>query len=139
MNEQAPGNHAKSSVLHTLASSGNQFVQLGTLALVAISGLTSFFQTSQVGEEGKRDRDKAIEEIHHLYARVDDFERRQKQNLEIQHQIMDSNSRQMQNQTQMLQNQNGMLNNQENVLKIMRENQQRALQNFLKQGQQPGP
>lgn len=133
MNEPAPtSNNTRSAVLSTLASSGNQLVQLGTLVLVGISGLTSFFQTKEVSHEGRVDRDRAIKEIHQLYDKVDDFERRQRQSLEIQQQVMDSNNRQLQNQTTMLQNQNGMLSNQENVLKIMRETQQRYIrQNFL--------
>jgi hypothetical protein len=104
-------------VLSTLAGSGNQLVQLGTLVLVGLSGITSFFQTKEVGHEGRVDRDRAIKEIHQLYDRVDDFEQRQKQTL--------------QNQTQMLQNQ-------ESVLRIMRDNQQRSLRSLIPP-QGPGP
>jgi hypothetical protein len=103
-------NNTRHTVLSTLAGSGNQLVQLGTLGLVAISGLTSFFQTQEVGHEGRVDRDRAIKEIHQLYDRVDGFEQRQKQIL--------------QNQTQMLQNQ-------ENVLRIMSDNQKNYLRNLI--------
>jgi hypothetical protein len=118
-------------VLSTLAGSGNQLVQLGTLVLVGISGLTSFFQTSQVGEQGRREQERAIHEIHQLYEKVDEFERRQRQSLEIQQQIMDSNNRQLQNQT-------AMLSNQESVLRVLRDNQQRYLRSLIPP-QGPGP
>jgi hypothetical protein len=102
------------SVLNVLAGSGNQLVQLGTLGLVAVSGLTSFFQTNQVGEQGRADRDKAIREIHQLYDKVDDFENRQKKVLE---------------------NQAQMLSNQDAVLRVLRDNQQRYLHDIIpKQG-----
>jgi hypothetical protein len=114
-----------------LAGSGNQLVQLGTLVLVGISGLTSFFQTSQVGEQATREQSRAIHEIHQLYDKVDDFEKRQRQSLEIQQQIMDSNNRQLQNQTSMLQNQ-------ESLLHALRDNQQRYLRSLIPP-QGPGP
>jgi hypothetical protein len=127
MNAPAPtnSNGGRSALLNTLASSGNQVVQLGTLALVGVSGLTSFFQTNQVGEQGRVDRDKAIHEIHQLYDKVDDFEARQKKVLE--------------NQTRMLENQNGMLNNQDAVLRVLRENQQRSLRNIIPPQNPGGP
>jgi hypothetical protein len=112
MNAPAPSNNnSRSVLLNTLASSGNQVVQLGTLGLVAISGLTSFFQTQQVGEQGSKDRDRAIHEIHQLYEKVDEFEARQ---------------------TTILKTQNSMLANQESVLKIMKDNQQRELENLMR-------
>jgi hypothetical protein len=118
VNEPAPSsNNTRQAVLSTLAGSGNQLVQLGTLVLVGISGLTSFFQTSQVGEQGKREQDRAIHEIHQLYDKVDDFEKRQRQGLE--------------NQTQMLENQ-------ESMLRVLRDNQQRYLRSLIPP-QGPGP
>jgi hypothetical protein len=108
---QTPNNHNRNSVLGTLAASGNQLVQLGTLGLVAISGLTSFFQTAQVGEQSHKDRDRAVREIHQLYDKVDEFEARQ---------------------LTILKTQGTMLGNQESVLKIMKDNQQRELENLMK-------
>lgn len=106
-----PNNHARNSVLGTLATSSNQLVQLGTLGLVAISGLTSFFQTLQVGEQSHQDRDRAVREIHQLYDKVDEFEARQ---------------------MTILKTQNTMLSNQENVLKIMKDSQQRELEKIMR-------
>jgi TolA-binding protein len=115
------GNGGKAKLLQTLASSSDRVVQLGTLGLVAVSGVTSLFQGEKISAEGHRDRDRAVAEIHALYDRVDEFERRQKQAIENQNLLLQSNIEQVRNQTEMLENQQAML-------KLVRQNQQRFLQ-----------
>lgn len=73
-----------------LAGSGSQLVQLGTLFLVGISGLGNFLQGENLSRQSIVDRERAIQEIHHLYDRIDDFERRQKQSLDNQRQIIET-------------------------------------------------
>jgi hypothetical protein len=98
-------NGGKGQLLQTLATSGNQWVQLGTLGLVAISGLTSVFQGNHIEATANANRDKALSEIHSLYNRVNEFEER---NLKI-----------LANQKLQLDNQNEMLRSQQTILRTL--------------------
>lgn len=77
-------------VLGALAGSGNQLVQLGTLLLVGISGLGNFIQGENLSRQSLEDRDRAVRQIHQLYDRIDEFERRQKISLDNQRQIIET-------------------------------------------------
>jgi hypothetical protein len=87
--EKIGNGDGKAKLLQTLASSPDRMVQLGTLGMVAVSGIASLFQGEKISTEGHRDRDKAIQEIHSLYDRIDEFERRQKQQLENTNQLLE--------------------------------------------------
>lgn len=100
------GTNSKQSVLLTLASSSDRMVQLGTLAAVLVGGMGSFFQNEKLSEQSIRNRDVAVNEIHHLYARVDDFEERQMKSLK---------------------NQSEILKNQQDFLEVLREGQRQYM------------
>jgi ABC-type phosphate transport system auxiliary subunit len=98
-------------------------VQLGTLGAVALSGITTFFQGVHIEDAGRKDRDKALSEIHQLYNQINDFEERQIKSLKNQESMMASNAE--------------LLRNQENVLRIMQGNQDRYLEGLLMKSQGP--
>lgn len=76
MNE-GPKN-GKDAVLQTLASSGDNWVKLGTLALVAISGGGNFFATTKTGGLNAEEIHRTTQEIHELYDAINTSLERQK-------------------------------------------------------------
>lgn len=64
----ANGNNKAVNVLTALATSGDTWVKLGTLLLVAISGLGNFVATEQSGSSTRGQLEK---EIHEIYAALD--------------------------------------------------------------------
>jgi hypothetical protein len=118
------GDGSKAKLLQTLAGSSDRVVQLGTLSMVALSGIASLFQGEKISQEGTRERNQAVQEIHQLYDRVDEFERRQKKSIENQNLLLESNIEQVRNQTEILENQQA-------TLRLMRQNQQHVLNELL--------
>lgn len=89
-------------VLLSLANSPDKLVQLGTLGLVAISGVTNTVQNHQLSDLQIEAREKAVRQINLLYNHIDEFEQRQMKMLQNQNEIMNSNTQQIKNQTEML-------------------------------------
>lgn len=81
-------NNGKLSVLTALASSGDTWVKLGTLILVAITGLGNFVATKEDGRLTREEAVLAAKEIHELHAQLDDSAQRQKATLEKLDQLL---------------------------------------------------
>lgn len=76
MNTQEQKPNGLTSVLSTLASSGDNWVKLGTLALVAVSGIGNFVQTQRTGAENRHQIDRDVREIWQALDRnKDEFHR----------------------------------------------------------------
>jgi hypothetical protein len=101
---QSPKGRTRAEILQTLASSSSQMVQLCTLVVVAVGSVASLFQGAHISESGERERAKAAREIHDLYLRVDDFERRQQTSIQNQNELIESNIKQVKNQGELLRN-----------------------------------
>lgn len=116
-----PDENGKTAILQSLAKSPDRWVQFGTLLLVGISGLGTFFQTDHLGRQAQEDRDRAVRQINQMYQRIDEFEHRQMQMLKNQTDILESNNQQ-------LKNQNELLENQRDLLRLLKEGQIQFLQ-----------
>ena len=115
------GKTARFEALMQMASSGDTWVKLGTLLLVVFSGIGNFVTTERVGELGHRERDRAIREIHNIYDRIDEFEKRWEQSLANQRAIIHSNAEE-------LDSINKLLGNDREILRSIREAQIQFLQ-----------
>src|SRR5258708_31063644 len=89
-------NGGKSEILKTLASSGDNWVKIGTLVLVALSGGGNFFATKQAESTNEREMqrllhrieefqssredaiDRTFREVHELHSILNDSYERQK-------------------------------------------------------------
>jgi hypothetical protein len=74
------------SLLSTLASSGDKAIQFGILIMVGLSGLGNFLATRNNGDETRTQvnvaREQAFRDLRDLHNALDDFEKRQKAMLE---------------------------------------------------------
>lgn len=96
-----PKNGSPMAALFELAKGGNQYVQLGTVLVVLLSGAGNFLTTYQSGRETQRmsreDREdvlKAISEIHDVHKVLDATIERQKDIQRTTNTILDKVSQQ---------------------------------------------
>lgn len=123
MSETSPTNGNGKAVLHTLASSGNQWVQLGTLALVGLTGIGNFIQGERLNSAQIEDRERAVRQISQMYAKIEDFETRDIESARTH--------------TEQLKNQAELLENQHTLLKYVREGQIQFMQRQQRQMSNP--
>ena len=69
---------AKANILETLASSGDNWVKLGTLLLVAITGGGNFLATTKTGEFNAEEIRRGLQEIHDLHDQLSTMVDRQR-------------------------------------------------------------
>ena len=91
-----------SALLTTLAS-GDNFSKLIMMGLILISGGGNFWETRSGNQFNSQEIERATREIHQLYDKLMDYERRQTEMLENQRKLLESYSRQLNNQTEILQ------------------------------------
>jgi hypothetical protein len=99
----APPNNGKMALLTTLASSGDNWVKLGIMFMVGISGLGNWVATQRTSEDQKNltkteanEVRAEIRDIYHkvsdLHGALDDFESRQNKLLKNQAQLAEIDS-----------------------------------------------
>ena len=93
-----------SALLNTLAS-GDNFSKLIMMGLIVLSGGANWLETQSGNQSNMQEIKRAITEVHELYYKLMDYERRQTVMMDNLRQILDGNSRQLSNQTDMLENQ----------------------------------
>jgi hypothetical protein len=123
-NKKVPTEHSANGMqklLHTLAQSGDKYVQFGILVLVTLSGIGNWFATQSTGNQNLQGQDRIrdemrqkLDEIHRwvksdLHEEVSGFESRQRSALDKLRLGLDQQSVMLANQQQMLQNQQQML------------------------------
>jgi hypothetical protein len=64
-------------------------LNLPTLGMIMLMGGGNFFATKTTSDEQRGDILRAIREVHELHEALDDFEKRQKQALDNQNQILE--------------------------------------------------
>jgi hypothetical protein len=108
--------HNVTTLLTTLASSGDNWVKLGTLALVAFSGFGNWIATQHNGGEInangallREQRAQLVKEVGQMHDQVNDIYRQFDDVVERQKQDMTMIKESLANQTQMLKNQQQML------------------------------
>jgi hypothetical protein len=80
MTEQAPDpKNGMVSLLSTLAASGDNWVKLGIMAMIAISGGGNFLTTKQAARSTDHEVNQAIREIHDLHDQLNGMVQRQKE------------------------------------------------------------
>ena len=67
------------SLLSTLAASGDNWVKLGIMAMIAISGGGNFIQTKESAKSTDREIGQAIREVHELHDHIKESIQRQKE------------------------------------------------------------
>jgi hypothetical protein len=110
MTQPAPGDSAPKNglvtLLSSLATSGDKWIQFGILVLVGLSGLGNWVATNNNGGETRTQvnvaRQQAFRDLHELRDALDDFEKRQKA-------VLESLQVSARNQQQMLDNQGRIL------------------------------
>jgi phage-related tail protein len=106
MEPQASKENGKMALLTTLASSGDNWVKLGIMVMVSISGLGNWVATTRTSDDQrnltKQEANEVKSEIHDIYRKVDDlhgalddFENRQQKMLKNQGQMIESDSQLM--------------------------------------------
>jgi phage-related tail protein len=100
--EKEPSNaNGKMALLTTLASSGDNWVKLGIMVMVGISGLGNFVATTRTSDDQrnltKQEANEVRTEIRDIYRKVDDlhgaldgFEGRQNKMLSNQQQLIEA-------------------------------------------------
>lgn len=88
--EPPSGANGKLALLQTLAQSGDNWVKLGTLVLITLSGLGNFFTTKQNGHATRHEVQTVIRQVGEIHAtqgqysqelqKIDDLERLAHQN-----------------------------------------------------------
>lgn len=76
--EKPKNGNGKMAVLQTLASSGDNWIKFGTLALIALSGGGNWFATTKSSDYNHDEIRRATQEIHALYHAIDTSLDRQK-------------------------------------------------------------
>jgi ABC-type phosphate transport system auxiliary subunit len=79
-------NNNGSTVLAKLLNQLN----LPTLAMILLMGGGNLFQGAQSSQENHREIDRAIQEVHQLYEKLDETERRQLKALANQQEILEA-------------------------------------------------
>jgi hypothetical protein len=80
MTEQPPDpKNGMVSLLSTLAASGDNWVKLGIMAMIAISGGGNFLTTKQAARSTDHEVNQAIREIHDLHDQLNGMVQRQKE------------------------------------------------------------
>jgi hypothetical protein len=72
-----------STLLSSIASSGSDWVKIATLVLVGISGTGNFWRTGEAERVSKGEAEAAVREIHDLHNELGNFERRQREILDV--------------------------------------------------------
>lgn len=109
------------TALLQMASSGDNWVKLATLGLVALSGGVNFITTNTNADAT---RANAVHQVQVVYDKVNEAEARQLQYMRSLAEIADSNAKQLENQTKMLENQQA-------FLKILREEREIDINRIL--------
>jgi hypothetical protein len=78
-----PKTNGKLALLNTLASSGDNWVKIGTLVLVAISGGGNFLATTKTSEYNAEEIRRGLAEIHDLHDALQSTLDRQKDMYDI--------------------------------------------------------
>jgi len=76
--EQPQKEDEKTSILSILASSGDNWIKLGTLLLVAITGGGNFLATTKTGEFNAEEIRRGLIEIHDLHDQLSTMVDRQR-------------------------------------------------------------
>src|ERR1700746_1867710 len=109
----SPPQNGKLALLQTLASSGDNWVKLGTLALVALSGIGNFLTTK---DQGHRNRHEVEAQTHEIWQALnrnkDDFRELVRDAGQSRSDIATS----LNKQGEALRNQAEMLSNQQKIL-----------------------
>ncbi len=80
-----PGQNSSgiTNLLSTLASSGDNWVKMGIMAMIAISGGGNFLATKQTGRATDHEVNQAVREIHDLHEQLGASMERQKEILDL--------------------------------------------------------
>ena len=76
--EEGEKKDEKTGILEILASSGDNWVKLGTLLLVAITGGGNFLATTKTGEFNAEEIRRGLQEIHDLHDQLSTMVDRQR-------------------------------------------------------------
>jgi hypothetical protein len=106
MSNDTPKPNGLSTLLSTLAHSGDKAIQFGILVLVGLSGLGNWLATNNNASETRAQvnvaREQAFRDLREMHDALDDFEKRQKA-------VLEGLALSAKNQQQMLDNQGRIL------------------------------
>jgi hypothetical protein len=114
--DQKESSHNVTTLLTTLASSGDNWVKLGTLTLVALSGLGNWIATQRNSDEINANGallheqrtqvfnkvSQMHDELNDIYRQFDNLVERQKQGITMMNESLENETRMLKNQQQML-------------------------------------
>jgi hypothetical protein len=102
VNATIVNNEKKNGILDKLLGGGDSSVKLITLALIVVSGGSNFWATKDTGRLNSEEAQRAISQLRDLHNALDDFEKRQKEQLSDLQDLL-------RNQATMLKNQGDIL------------------------------